>query len=152
MCFAAFKNEPWQVVLSIGKQVDPATLNPVPENFLVRPHVPQLEVLQHTRLFITHCGMNSTMESLYYGVPIAGLPQQGEQMMTARRVQELSLGTLLDMNTLTVEQLRATIKSAMSNADYHKNAQTMQQYVRNAGGYRRAADAIMNFVQSRTTK
>ena len=91
--------------------------------------------------------MNSTMESLYYGVPMVGLPQQGEQMMTAQRIQELGLGTMLDMNTLTVEQLHSTIKAAIFNADYRKNAQTMQQYVLNAGGYKRAAGAIINFAQ-----
>jgi MGT family glycosyltransferase len=148
MCFAAFKDEPWQVVLSTGRQVDPTTLDPIPANFLVRPHVPQLEVLQHSSLFVTHCGMNSTMESLYYGVPMVGIPQMPEQMMTAQRIQELGLGTVLDEKTLTVEKLHATIKAAISNADYRTNAQVMQQHVRNAGGYKRAADAILNFAQS----
>jgi len=148
MCFRAFKDEPWQVVLSMGTQVDPAALDPAPANFIVRPSVPQLEVLPYTRLFVTHCGMNSTMESLYYGVPMVGLPQQGEQMMTARRIQELGLGAALDMSTLTVEQLQATVKATMSNEDYRKNAQAMQQAVRNAGGYERAADAILNFAHS----
>ena len=135
-------------MLSIGKQVDPAVLDAIPANFIVRPHVPQLEVLQYTSLFVTHCGMNSTMESLYYGVPMVGLPQQGEQMMTAQRIQELGLGTTLDMNTLTVEKLRETVKAAISNPDYRKNAQAMQQYVRNAGGYKRAADAVLNYAQN----
>jgi len=147
MCFRAFKDEPWQVVLSIGKQVDPAALDAIPANFVVRPHVPQLEVLQYTSLFVTHCGMNSTMESLYFGVPMVGLPQQGEQMMTAQRIQELGLGTALDMSTLTVEKLHATVKAAISNQDFRKNAQKLQQYVRNAGGYQCAADAIQKFVE-----
>ena len=148
MCFAAFKDEPWQIVLSTGRQLDPTTLDPVPSNFLVRPHVLQLEVLQHTSLFITHCGMNSVMESLYYGVPMVGIPQMAEQMITARRIQELGLGTALDANVLTVEQLHETIKTALSNSHYRTNAQAMQQHVRNAGGYKRAADAIMTFAQS----
>ena len=148
MCFAALKDEPWQVVLSTGRQVDPTSLDPIPANFLVRPQVPQFEVLQHASLFVTHCGMNSTMESLYYWVPMVGIPQMPEQMMTAQRIQVLSLGTVLDGKTLTVEQLHATMKAAHSNADYRINAQAMQQHVRNAGGYTRAADAIMNFAQS----
>jgi len=145
ICFRAFKDEPWQVVLSIGRKVDPAALDPTPANFIVRPQVPQLEVLQNSSLFVTHCGMNSVMESLYYGVPMVGLPQQGEQMMTARRIQELGLGTSLEMNTLTVEQLRETVKAAMMNDYYRKNVQAMQQNVRGAGGYQLAADAIQNF-------
>jgi MGT family glycosyltransferase len=148
MCFAAFKDGPWQVVVAMGSQIDPTALDPIPANFIVRPYVPQLEVLPHTSLFVTHCGMGNTMESLYYGVPMVGVPQMPEQMMTARRIRDLGLGTSLDMNTLTVEQLRDTVKSALSNEEYRKNAQAMQQHVRNAGGYQRAADAIMNFAHS----
>ena len=148
MCFAAFKDEPWQVVLSTGTKVDQAALDPIPANFLVASQVPQLEVLQHTSLFLTHNGMNSTMESLYYGVPMVGIPQMPEQMMTAQRVQELELGTTLDKNALTVEMLRTTVEQAMVNESYRANAKTMQQHVRNAGGYKRAADAIMEFEQS----
>ncbi|MGZ3615436.1 MAG: nucleotide disphospho-sugar-binding domain-containing protein, partial [Ktedonobacteraceae bacterium] len=84
----------------------------------------------------------------YYGVPMVGIPQMPEQMMTAERIQELGLGTVLVEKTLTVEQLHATMKAALSNADYRTNAQAMQQHLRNAGGYTRAADAIMNFAQS----
>ena len=147
LCFEAFKDEPWQVVLSIGKQVDPAALDPTPANFIVRPQVPQLEVLQHAHLFVTHCGMNSVMESLYYGVPMVGLPQQGEQMMTARQIQNLNLGTALDLTSLTQEQLHATVKAAMSSPEYRKNALAMQQHVRGAGGYQRAADEILVYAR-----
>lgn len=84
-------------------------------------------------VFVTYSGMNSTMESLYYGVPRVGLPQMPEQMITAQRVKELGLGTVLDMNTLTVGELHDTVKAALSNAEYRKNTQAMQQYVRSAG-------------------
>jgi len=43
------------------------------------------------------------MESLYYGVPMLGIPQMPEQMMTAQRMQELGLGTVLAEKTLTLE-------------------------------------------------
>ena len=148
MCFAAFKDEPWLVVLSRGKNVDPASLGPIPDNFLVLPHVPQLEVLQYTSIFITHGGMNSTMESLYYGVPMVAVPQMPEQQMTAHHIQERGLGIALDKNTVTAEQLRITVKQVMADPAYRIRAQAMQHYTRAAGGYKRAADAIMDFEQT----
>jgi UDP:flavonoid glycosyltransferase YjiC (YdhE family) len=71
-----------------------------------------------------------------------------EQLMTAQRIQELGLGTVLDEKTLTVEKLQATIRAAITNPDYRRNAAVMQQHVRKAGGYKRAADAIQHFTQS----
>src|SRR5262249_40511123 len=79
LCFEAFGKQPWQVVLSIGRYVDPTALGPIPDNFLVSSYVPQLEILPRTQVFVTHGGMNSTMESLYYGVPMVVIPQMIEQ-------------------------------------------------------------------------
>jgi MGT family glycosyltransferase len=66
-----------------------------------RPFVPQLEMLQRASMFVTHGGMNSTMEALYYGVPMVVLSQMMEQEMTARRIEELGLGVALDQENLT---------------------------------------------------
>src|SRR5919112_1419278 len=82
-CFDAFAGSAWQVVLSVGARAEPSSLDRIPDNFLVRPHVPQLEVLEHTDVFVTHGGMNSVMEAVYYGVPMVVVPQQPEQAMTA---------------------------------------------------------------------
>jgi UDP:flavonoid glycosyltransferase YjiC (YdhE family) len=35
--------------------------------------VPQLEILERCSLFITHCGMNSINESVYYGCPMVNI-------------------------------------------------------------------------------
>ncbi len=148
LCFSAFGEQPWQVVLSYGKRVDPLTLHAVPQNFLLSAYVPQLEVLSRTDIFVTHGGMNSTMESLYYGVPMIVIPQMMEQALTARRVEELGLGISLDRDTLTVQTLQEAVIRVSSDPAFRERAQAMQQEVRKAGGHRRAVDAIMQFSRS----
>ncbi|MDX2812883.1 glycosyltransferase [Streptomyces sp. PA03-5A] len=75
-------------VVSAGR-TDPVALGPLPSNVLVRPFVPQPEVLARSALFVTHGGMNSVNEALYAGVPMLVVPQGADQPMVARRVQEL---------------------------------------------------------------
>ena len=46
-------------------------------NFMIDSWVPQKGILalSKTKLFLSHCGGNSIMESLYFGVPLLGFPQ-----------------------------------------------------------------------------
>ena len=150
-CFEAFEILPWQVVLSIGKHTDSTTLGPVPANFLLSPYVPQLDILPHTRLFVTHAGANSVMESIYFGVPMVLIPQQPEQYMNAQRVVELGMGVLLEKENLTPQTLRDAVERVDSDATYHEHVQQMQQSLRSAGGYQRAVGAMLQFTKEQVT-
>ena len=63
-CFKAFADHPAQFILSVGRHANINELGPIPSNFIVRTYVPQLEVLQHADVFITHGGINSVHEGL----------------------------------------------------------------------------------------
>lgn len=58
---------------------------------IIIPWCSQLEVLSHESIgcFISHCGWNSTMESLVAGVPILGCPRFSDQMTNAKMVEEV---------------------------------------------------------------
>lgn len=145
LCFDAFGNELWQVVLAYGSRVDKAALGPAPANFLLSAYAPQPEILQRSSVFVTHGGMNSIMESLYYGVPLVVLPQTPEQIANAQRITELGLGVTLDFNHLTTDLLRQAVAHVYSNPIFLERVRAMQRTVREAGGYKRAADAIIEF-------
>lgn len=148
LCFDAFGQTGWQVILASGSRVDRSALKEIPANFSVASHLPQLQVLAQTDVFVSHGGMNSTMESLAFGVPLVIIPQMIEQEMTGRRVQELGLGLTLDMDTLTIDRLRAAVEQVTHDAAIRTKLQEMQREIRESGGYRRAADAIIAYTQS----
>jgi MGT family glycosyltransferase len=144
-CFDAFAGSNWQVVLSLGTRVDLSMLGQVPDNFLVRSRVPQLEVLEHTDVFVTHGGMNSVMEAIYHGVPMVVVPQQPEQAMTAARVVELGLGVALEPEQITTDALCEAVATVDGDPGYRSRVAHMQQAAPDAGGYLRAADVIQQF-------
>jgi MGT family glycosyltransferase len=146
-CFEAFGGQPWQVVLTVGKSTDTTQLGSIPANFLLSPYVPQLEILPRTRVFVTHAGTNSVMESMYYGVPMVLIPQQPEQQMHARRTVELGLGVQLDKGAVTAASLREAVERVANDPQYRARAQEMQLRMHEDGGYQRATDAIVEFTQ-----
>lgn len=84
-CIEGLKDLDCQVIMSVGEKTDLASFGDLPEKIKVYPRVDQLKVLQQADVFITHCGMNSVSESLYFGVPTVLFPQHSEQMMVANR-------------------------------------------------------------------
>ncbi|KAK8361422.1 hypothetical protein V6Z11_A03G040200 [Gossypium hirsutum] len=81
----------------------------LPEGFLDRTHgigkiigwAPQVAILGHpaTGGFVSHCGWNSTLESIWFGVPIAAWPVYAEQQLNAfELVRELGLAVEIKMD------------------------------------------------------
>lgn len=145
-CAAAFGGTRWQVVLACGPSVEPSSLG-APDNFMVRRQVPQLEVLKRARVFITHCGMNSTMEALWYGVPMVAFPQMAEQALNADRVVELGAGLRLAQGlTPSPQALREAVERLDTEPHWRTRLAELQGLVRESGGPRRAADALQQYV------
>jgi MGT family glycosyltransferase len=142
-CFEAFGGSRYQVVLSRGEQVDPAMLGPVPENFLVAASVPQLDILSRARSFVTHGGMNSVMESLYYGVPMVVIPHHFEQRLSAQRITDMGLGVTLEEEAVTAAALRDAVERVSNDLACRGRVVHMQHITREAGGYKRTAEAMI---------
>ena len=145
-CISAFGNTAWRVVMSIGTRLDPSVLGVIPANFTIRPHIPQVGLLPHADVFITHGGMNSTMESLSYGVPMVVIPQIEEQAITARQVAELSLGVYLDRAEVSVTTLSEAVATVYGSESIRAPVAKMQSNIREAGGPVKASAIVENLL------
>jgi MGT family glycosyltransferase len=141
-CLAACADQDYQVILSTGDRIDPCRLGPIPSNILVRPYVPQLEILKRADLFVTHGGMNSTCEGLYHQVPLIVIPQGFDQPMIAACVKRLGAGIVMSRHSLTAGKLRRGIHEVLHNSDYRANASHVGASFAAAGGTSAAVDAI----------
>lgn len=73
--FDAFAQLPQNVIMKLDAIPPESTLK-VPKNVLLKPFLPQQDILAHKnlRLFITHCGMHGVMEAIFHAVPMVGMP------------------------------------------------------------------------------
>ena len=145
VCFDALGSTEYSVIMSIGKQTKIETLGPIPSNFIVKAYIPQIDLLQRTKLFITHGGMNSTSEALYYGVPLIVIPTGKDQPAIARRVSELGAGIQLSMDGLTSTQIREAVSTVFSNESYRLKAVEIAQSFQAASGHKQAVDEIEKY-------
>lgn len=144
-CLEALSGMDVTAVLSVGPNTDAEALGPIPRNVLVRGYVPQLEVLQRSAVCVTHGGLNTVGEALYYGVPLVVVPQGVDQFVTAGRVEALGAGVRLDSSTLSAEGLRRAVERVLSDESFRQGSKAIGESFRAAGGYRRAAEEILSF-------
>lgn len=122
-----------------------ADLGEIPANFIVKNYLPQTDVLKYTKLFITHGGMNSTQEGLYFGVPLIVIPMSADQPVIAGQVASIGAGIKLHMHTLTEQQLREAADYVLNQPAFHKAVANIRESLQKSGGYHKAVDEIFEF-------
>ncbi len=147
-CMEAFSGEDLRVVMAVGDKTDIPSLGRIPDNFIIRNYVPQLEVLKKADAFISHGGLNSVSEALYYGVPVAAVPQANDQPAVARRLEALGAGIRLEMGEITPQILKDTVDRLLEGDGYKAASRRIGDSFRAAGGYKAAAEKVLNFGKS----
>ena len=143
-CIVALKDSDLDVIMSVGEFVDLERFGDLPQNFTIARSVNQIEVLQQVDVFLTHCGMNSVSEALYYKVPLVLFPQTPEQGGVAYRVNELGAGVYLYEDS--PDKIKETILEVLDNYSYKQSAEEISKSFHRCGGYRLAADKIENLI------
>ncbi|OZC79780.1 UDP glycosyltransferase [Rhodococcus sp. 06-462-5] len=143
LCIDTFADTDWHVVISIGRRVDPATLGEIPANVELHEHLPQLAVLDAATVFITHAGMGSCTEALWFGVPTVAIPQAVDQFGNAAMLSELGVGVHLEFEKVTAGSLAGAVAAAR---ELTSRAAEISAEVRSQGGVDQAGDAVEAFL------
>ena len=139
---AAFSNSPWQVVLTIGDDIDPGSLGPLPANCELNRSFANFEILKSACLVVGQAGQGSTLEALYHGVPQILIPPSEVHAACARRIAELELGACLEESEATPETLKIAALSALQDSAMHARLKNIAKTMRENNGAARAADLI----------
>jgi MGT family glycosyltransferase len=139
---ALAKHKDLQLVLSVGDQVDPEEVGPVPSNAIIVKQAPQLELLKQTSVCITHAGLNTVLESLAQGVPQVAIPVTFEQPGVAARIAQKQTGVVTSLDKLTADYLSTLLDEVLTDSIYRDNAGKLQRAIAEANGLSVAADLI----------
>lgn len=140
-CIAALSDTDYQVIMSVGNLVPIDSLGDLPENISVFPHVDQIAVLKQADVFVSHCGMNSVSESLYFEVPLVMVPQTTEQKGVAERVLQFGAGIKLDK--MDAPSVLNAVNKVLSGNIYKMKAAEIAEGFKRCSGVKGAADKII---------
>lgn len=140
-CIEAFRETPYQVILSVGNLTDLSLFTDIPTNIIIKSHVDQIAVLKEADVFFSHCGMNSVNESLYYSVPLIMMPQTAEQGGVCTRVKQLGAG--IQLTEISPQSIRQAAEEIFRNPSYKKAAKNICDSFHQCSGAKGAADKIL---------
>ena len=140
-CIHVLGKTKYQVIISMGTNTD--HFDNIPKNIQIYKSVDQMAVLSISDAFITHCGMNSASEGLYFGVPLILFPQTPEQDAVAKRTDELGAG--LRLPSIKEDDILKTVNQVIDEKNFKENAGKVSDSFKKAGGIEEAV-AFMEMV------
>jgi UDP:flavonoid glycosyltransferase YjiC (YdhE family) len=123
---AGVRRLPVEVVVTVGRGLDPAELGAQPRNVHVEQYVPQSLLLPHCAAVVSHAGSGSVTGALEHGLPLVCIPMGADQPLNAARCTALGVGRALDAVALTPGDVFAATSAVLTEPGYRQAAARLQ--------------------------
>jgi UDP:flavonoid glycosyltransferase YjiC (YdhE family) len=137
---AALRDEPLNLILTVGRNGDPDRFGPQPPSVRIERYIPQSQLLPHCDVVLTHGGYNTTMAALSHGLPVCCLPLSADQPIMAHRVVSLGAGlscanaspssspfARVDPATLTPAGIRTAVRRLLAEPRFRVAAEGLRR-------------------------
>jgi zeaxanthin glucosyltransferase len=142
----------WQLVLAAPTYIGSPLLQDLPANVVAVEWVPQLAILKKVAVMITHGGLGTVKDCIYFGVPMIVFPMNYDQPENATRVAYHGLGLRGNTEDLSAAQVLQLVERVLGNAAFRERAASMSavfQDLETSGTGVRAVEGLLN-VRSRS--
>ena len=116
------RDEPLDVVVTVGPSRDPDELGPQPANVHVERYVPQSLLLRRCDVVVAHGGSGTMLAALAHGLPMLLLPQGANQFWTAERCAGLGLAIRLLPDEVDAGAVRGAVRALLDRPAFRERA------------------------------
>jgi MGT family glycosyltransferase len=117
------------LVVTVGRDIDPAEFGPQPAHVHIERYVPQALLLPHCHLVVSHCGSGSVMGALAHGLPMVVIPMGADQPLNAARCETLGVARVLDAMEATPRMVREAVATVLEDPTYRRAAERMRDEI-----------------------
>jgi UDP:flavonoid glycosyltransferase YjiC (YdhE family) len=135
----AFASLPCRVLMTVGSNLHPGSVGPVPKNAEVVRYVPQLEILPRASAVVSHGGSGSTLGALAHGCPIVFVPQGADQFENALATAAAGAGIVVMPDHQSVPTLRDALLTILRERSYTEHAAALAEEIAALPGPARVA-------------
>ena len=132
---AAPQRPQWQLILAAGRaHIGDPVFQDLPPNVLAVDWVPQLEVLEKAHLMITHGGLGTVKECIYFGVPMVVFPMDFDQPENAERIAHHGLGLRGSTADVSARQVLLLVDKVLKDPAFKTRVAAMSATFREIEG------------------
>ena len=118
------------LIVTVGRQNDPALLGPQPRGVIIRSYIPQHEVLPWCDAVVAHGGSGTVLGALAHGVPLLVVPQGADQWSNAEQIVTAGAGQQLLRDELSAVAVRDCVMALLSEPSYRQAASNIKDEIR----------------------
>ena len=131
------------VIVTVGDELDPAELGPQPPHVHVIHFIPLGAVLPHCAAVVSHGGSGSLVATLAFGLPSLLLPMGADQPGNAERCEALGVARVLEVTTLTPDDVAAAVRALLGDPSYPRAAERLRDEIAALPGPEHAVARLM---------
>jgi MGT family glycosyltransferase len=134
---AGLRDLPVDILVTVGRRLDPASFGPQPDHIRIESFIPQDQILPACDLVISHGGSGTLIGSLAHGLPSLLLPLGADQPHNSRRCVELGSARELDPMTFTPQDAADAVTemtATWAGAPYRAAARRIQAEINGLPG------------------
>jgi MGT family glycosyltransferase len=120
------REEAVNLVVLVGRDMDPLQFGPQPDNVHIARYVPLSLLLPHCDLVISHAGFGTIVTTLANGLPSVLLPLGADQPDNARSCARLGAARVLGTGARTAGSIQAAVRQVLTDRQYRARAKHVQ--------------------------
>jgi MGT family glycosyltransferase len=118
----ALGDEPYNLVVTVGRDIDPTDFGPQPPNVRIERYIPQDQLLPHCDIVVNQGGFSTVTGALRAGLPQVVIPIGADQPLNAACCEALGIGRVIRPDERTPEVIRDTVRAVLADPAYRANA------------------------------
>jgi UDP:flavonoid glycosyltransferase YjiC (YdhE family) len=128
----ALRDEPINLILTIGPNADPVEFGEQPSHVRVERYVPQSVLMPYCDLVVCHGGFGTVLTALDAGLPLVIIPVAADQPDNARRCADLGVAEVISPEQRTPEAIQAAVRAVLGEPRYRRSAERLRAEMRAA--------------------
>ena len=149
MAIEALRDEPVNLIVTVGRDQDPAQFGPQPPHLRIERYIPNSLLLPRCNLMINCASMNSLRSAFEDALPLVLLPLAAHHPLNAARCETLGVARVLDPRTATPAALREAVSAVLAEPSYRANVLQLQHEVMAMPGIEQAIELIERLATDR---